>query len=294
MDSERLSIGHQSTQVKRVLTALVIVPVTLAAVFFAPAWLFTILALILALLAQREFFDIAEAAKIRAYRWIAYTVTTLLALRMSPPMAILAETGHLPVPTLAMILIAGLIAALIRAVLLPERIDRALSDAGLTALGLLYPGLLLLLVLPIREVPGGAWWLLYLFVVVWSGDIAAYYAGRAWGERKLAPRVSPNKTWAGTVASLLASIVFGGLSLGWIFAHAEGRSLFAGLVTGALLAVPFNVAAQFGDLAESVCKRAAGVKDSGQILPGHGGILDRIDALLLALPCLWYYLAFRG
>src|SRR6185312_14926355 len=131
-------------------------------------------------------------------------------------------------------------------------------------------------------------------VCVWAGDTAALYFGRAIGGKKLAPRLSPGKTWAGSIASLVAALLCaGGLdALGnQLAAHGDGRLyLSAHWWAILLLAALLNVAAQVGDLLESAIKRGANVKDSGTLLPGHGGILDRIDALLLAAPVLWFTL----
>jgi phosphatidate cytidylyltransferase len=128
--------------------------------------------------------------------------------------------------------------------------------------------------------------------VVWAGDIAALYVGRAWGRHKLAPTLSPNKTWEGAIGSVLGSLVVAGglLALSAQLANWNiVRLSFHGEIWYWLvLAVIVNGAAQVGDLAESALKRSVGVKDSGAILPGHGGILDRIDALLLAAPVMWY------
>jgi phosphatidate cytidylyltransferase len=143
--------------------------------------------------------------------------------------------------------------------------------------------------------------------VVWSGDIFAYFVGKAIGRHLMSPCISPKKTWEGAAASVIASVVVGWL----LFSHAEQISsalLSAGLITRAngmfglevpatepvvVLTIVLNVAAQLGDLVESLIKRGAGVKDSGAILPGHGGMLDRIDALLFAAPVLWYWAAWR-
>jgi phosphatidate cytidylyltransferase len=128
--------------------------------------------------------------------------------------------------------------------------------------------------------------------VVWAGDITALYVGRAWGRHKLAPNLSPNKTWEGAIGSLAGSLVAaGGLwSLAaWLETLNSARLSYPDEVGYWLvLACVVNAAAQVGDLAESALKRSAGVKDSGNLLPGHGGVLDRIDALLLAAPVLWY------
>ena len=139
--------------------------------------------------------------------------------------------------------------------------------------------------------------LLFLFCVVWAGDIAALYVGRYLGRRKMAPGLSPKKTWEGAVGSVAAGVLVAGglLALAyWLqtlnsVAISYSDSIWFWLV----IAVVVNVAAQVGDLAESALKRSAGVKDSGTLLPGHGGMLDRIDALLLAAPVLWYAQVIR-
>jgi phosphatidate cytidylyltransferase len=152
----------------------------------------------------------------------------------------------------------------------------------------------------LSEQENGPSLLLFLFLVVWAGDIAALYVGRAWGRRKLAPLISPGKTWEGSAASVVGSVSIGlalVLLAGMLARRNGGLSTllsFPGSVMGwVALAVVLNVAAQVGDLIESAIKRGAGVKDSGSMLPGHGGMLDRIDALLVAAPVLWYALLLQ-
>jgi phosphatidate cytidylyltransferase len=134
-------------------------------------------------------------------------------------------------------------------------------------------------------------------VCVWAGDIAALYIGRAFGKRKLAPRLSPGKTWLGSIASIAGSMLAAGLVIfiaDTLTAHGNTLLHIAEpLWQSLLLAAILNIAAQLGDLLESDIKRGAGVKDSGTMLPGHGGILDRIDALLLAAPVLWFALLLK-
>jgi len=161
----------------------------------------------------------------------------------------------------------------------------------------------------LRLLPGGYSWLflMYLFLTVWSGDIFAFYVGRAIGKHKLAPRISPNKTWEGAVAAVVGAAVIGliwihsapslstrlaRLSPGTPLSAQEVKVLFP-TVTMIVLTIVVNIAAQLGDLVESMIKRGAGAKDSGTLLPGHGGILDRIDALLFAAPVVWYYAYYR-
>ncbi len=122
--------------------------------------------------------------------------------------------------------------------------------------------------------------LLFAMVIIWVGDTAAYFVGRSIGKYKLAPHLSPKKTWEGTVASFLGSLI-----VAFVFA----RYMTVPLKHLLGMAAVGNVAGQVGDLLESAYKRSAGIKDSGSILPGHGGVLDRIDALILAIPVVWYY-----
>jgi len=138
---------------------------------------------------------------------------------------------------------------------------------------------------------------LFLMVCVWSGDIAALYIGRAFGRHKLAPRISPGKTWEGSIASILGSLLAAGLVI-WAGDILTARGNLILHITEPIwqtltLAAVLNIAAQLGDLLESAVKRGAGVKDSGTMLPGHGGILDRIDALLVAAPVLWFALLLK-
>ncbi|HEX5432979.1 MAG TPA: phosphatidate cytidylyltransferase, partial [Candidatus Angelobacter sp.] len=152
--------------------------------------------------------------------------------------------------------------------------------------------------------------IIFILFSVWSGDIAAYYVGRSMGRHKLAPVVSPNKSWEGALASIAASVVVaifvfhyawqisGLFSRPWLNAHwvfppsANLPFLIVPWAQVIILGAATNIAAQFGDLFESALKRSAGIKDSGTLLPGHGGILDRIDALLFAIPVVWYYAVF--
>ena len=121
---------------------------------------------------------------------------------------------------------------------------------------------------------------LFLLVLLWVGDSLAYFAGRSVGRYKMAPEVSPGKTWEGAAANLLGSVLVGVAGARWIALPPVHLAAMAGLA---------NVAGQLGDLAESAYKRSAGVKDSGTILPGHGGMLDRVDSLIFATPVVWYY-----
>ena len=131
------------------------------------------------------------------------------------------------------------------------------------------------------------WWLVFGLVVSWIGDTGAYYVGRRYGRHKLAPQVSPKKTWEGAIASAAVSGLAGGLAMPRLIPG-------VGIGEALVLALAANIAGQVGDLAESAIKRGAGVKDSGTLLPGHGGLLDRVDSSMFALPVLYAILAAIG
>jgi len=159
--------------------------------------------------------------------------------------------------------------------------------------------------LQLREQWQGSFFLLYLLLLVWAGDIFAYFIGKPFGRHRMSPRISPNKTWEGAIASVIASVAVGILmfhyaqpiSSALMQAHLIERQngIFGqtSLISVIVLSIVLNIAAQVGDLVESLIKRGAGVKDSGAILPGHGGMLDRVDALLFAAPVLWCFTAWH-
>jgi phosphatidate cytidylyltransferase len=274
---------------KRLLTALVLIVLVVALILLGKPWMVTLAAGLVAALAALEFRQIASAGGNPIPLW-----WTLAAIAL-----FFAATFLRPQDTITAVVFATLFLFSWNALRTP--LNRVLPE---TAAGLL---LLIYIAYPLTLIPqiwnrsegDGTVLVFFLFLCVWSGDIAALYIGKRFGRRKLAPQLSPNKTWAGAIASILASVVFGvGLILygDWLTAHGSG---FTRLHTDApwwqwlLLAILLNAAAQFGDLLESALKRGAGIKDSGTLLPGHGGLLDRIDALLLAAPILWFVLVAR-
>ncbi len=295
---------------KRVLTALVLIPLVLLAVFRAPAPLFTALVAVVAVMAAREFVDLVQHYNVSPFRMPTFVTVAL----MFAALIIRSAQTTMTTPTIAVealfyiVFTAMAFGTFVFLVIGMLRRDLATSypaaSASFFALG--YCGVPLLLLANVRQQWAGAFLILYLFLVVWTGDTAAYYIGRAIGRNKMAPRVSPGKSWEGGIASFLASIGVGIL----VFHYAQNISsalLRIGLIerwqgylappppllTVILLSGSLNITAQFGDLVESLLKRGAGVKDSGSLLPGHGGVLDRIDALLFAAPVLWFYAALR-
>lgn len=252
---------------KRVLTALVLVPLVTGVVFMAPPVVVVGGLALTALLCLREFFDIVGTSDVRPFRIIGYVVTTVLVTTSD----LLEAEFFTGVVALLLILWLGL------------RRSMAGKSMGATFLGMVYVGGPFALARELHLF--NPHWLFWVLFLNWIGDSAAYYAGRAFGHHKLAPRVSPNKTWEGSVASTVMSTVVGVTY--WVyFALEPAINIYAVI----LVAVLVNIAGQVGDLAESLLKRRVGLKDSGDMLPGHGGILDRVDGVLFSVPVLYWLL----
>jgi len=280
---------------KRVLTAAVLIPVVLAIIFLTPVPVFALFVAAVALLAAREYLGLLKSYGMEPLFTATYAVLGVVFL-----IAVLAGMtglGFLPRSALVFFLPVLAIGSFVVFALAMRRPDlrTAFPSAALSMVAVLYVGLPLLLivemVLRAKFDTRGRMTVLILLLFVWIGDTAAYYAGRAFGRHKMAPRISPGKTWEGAVASVLGAAAVGVLA--WQLLPRYGWGDDTTLANWIVLAIVVNVAAQAGDLVESMIKRGAGVKDSGSLLPGHGGMLDRIDALLFAAPAMWYYPEIR-
>lgn len=167
------------------------------------------------------------------------------------------------------------------------------TDLTVTLAGVLYLGWLGAYFISLRALPEGKWWVLMALPAIWFTDGGAYLIGRRWGRRKLAPRLSPHKTWEGYLAGVLAGAL-GTALLGGIWRVGAGPETLIAPWRGALLGLVLAVAAPLGDLGASMIKRQAGVKDSGRLFPGHGGALDRIDTWLWAVALGYHLLLWLG
>ena len=280
---------------KRILTALVLIPIVLVLVFLGPRWqwLFTLAVATVAALAGWEYMALSRRCGANPPR-----IATMVAL-----LALFAVDFEWPDLTPALFGILGL--GLLVYCTFFKPVEETIADASASIFCLLYTGLTLIALPALREQANGPSLLVFLLFVVWAGDTAAYYAGRAWGRHKMAPSLSPGKTWEVAIASVAGSVVVAAVlvSLATVMQEPSNSAIISWLeraFPSAVLSYPddfwywvglaavINVAGQVGDLAESALKRSARVKDSGNLLPGHGGVLDRIDALLLAGPVLWY------
>jgi len=266
---------------KRIITALILIPLVLLLVFLGPKWLVTLAVAAVATMAAWEYLGLAEKTGANPPR--AAVLVAILAL----------FAGNSAWPDQTAAVLGALSLGLLVYCIFSRPVEQVLADAATAIFGLFYAGFTLTALPALIAQTNGPSLVVFLLCVVWAGDIAALYVGRAWGRHKLAPMLSPNKSWEGSAASVAGSLLVAGglLWLAHLFVTQWDRvwlSYPEDVWYWLALAVVVNVAAQVGDLAESALKRSAGVKDSGTLLPGHGGVLDRIDALLLAAPVLWY------
>jgi len=293
---------------KRIATAVVLIPIVLALILRAPVWVLAIVAGIVALLTIHEFLKLTESYGVAPMGWPTHLFAGVFFLML----AVSSGTDTPLLSTGKFLVVLGFSAAIVPFIFLTramrgEDLRAGYPAAAASVFAFTYITLPMGMLVQLRQQWAGAFYLLYLLLVVWAGDIFAYFVGKSVGRHLMAPRISPKKTWEGAAASLIASV-----GVGWLLFHyalplsmallraglIERRDGMFGLEQPAmvpviLLTILLNVAAQLGDLVESLIKRGAGVKDSGAILPGHGGMLDRIDALLFAAPVLWYYAAWR-
>ena len=294
--------------IKRIATAVVLIPIVLLLVLRAPVPVVAVVTAIVALLTVQEFLKLTESYGVQPMRKPTYALVILFFLLL----IMNAGQGKPLLATDIFGIAAACAAAIATFILLTialrrENLATGYPAAAASAFAFSYIALPLAMLVQLRQQWAGAFLILYLLLVVWSGDIFAYFIGKSMGRHLMAPRISPKKTWEGAIASIVASLLIGS-TLFYYSSQVSAAFLQWGLIQRrdgmfglerpallpslALTAV-LNIAAQLGDLVESLIKRGAGVKDSGALLPGHGGMLDRIDALLFAAPVLWIWAAWR-
>ncbi len=247
---------------KRILSALVGIPLVLAAVFLTGRGVFLGVILVLFLIALWEYLRLCRVG-----------AGLTLAAMTGGALSVAAVSAGMEFAFFGVGLLLVLVASLWR-VDDPERRFRALAEA---VLGMAYLGFSLICFYRLREIPGGAFWLVLLLAVVWGGDSLAFYGGSRFGKKLLAAQVSPRKTRGGAAWGVAGSVA-GGVVLAGLFRTGLPLSRVV------YLSIMVGVAGQLGDLLQSLWKRAKGAKDSGNLIPGHGGLLDRIDSILLGVP----------
>jgi phosphatidate cytidylyltransferase len=279
----------------RLLTALIALPILILSIvlpYFLPDysaanWLFLLIAALAFGAGLFEFFTLTKKLELKADASIAYlgAAAFFVAFFFDAP----AKAPDFLILTVVLFLIAALITQTFR---FQKDFSKMLTGIGVTVFGVLYVAFLGGFIVSMRVgfentlVPFLSTKLLaFFFFVVMGADVGAYYVGKNFGKHKLIPKVSPNKTWEGVIGGLVLSSIFAALASAWFFPELSYKLSIP-------LAVVMSLIGVFGDLAESAMKRGSDAKDAASILPGHGGLLDRLDSLLFNAPILYYFARF--
>jgi phosphatidate cytidylyltransferase len=267
---------------KRILTAVAVLPFLIASILISSLWwVFVLLAAAAMVVGLWEFYLLAKKLKLQpeaAAGYIAGAALITIPLQNDPANVLLV----------LFVIIAVTIGTLIAITLRGAPFEKMIPSVGATLLGVLYIPLLGSHLVALRTgfpQPLSAHLLSFFFLVLMGSDAGAYYTGRALGKRKLAPSISPGKTWEGAAGGLIAALAMAALAHFWFFSELPLKYMLP-------LAAIMTVLGILGDLAESALKRGAGAKDAANLLPGHGGILDRLDSLLFNAPLIYYFARF--
>lgn len=261
---------------RRALSTVVLLPLFLWLVMAGPLWLYGAIIVLVGALGQWEFTGMFERAGVRTMRALGLVGGVLV-------------TASFALPVSERVVLTAVLLGALTAALWWQRLGQLeWQPAVVTIFGILYVNWLLGYAFWLRDLEAGKEWVLLLVWVTWLGETAAYMVGSTAGRHRLAPLVSPKKTVEGAVAQLVVSVLAAVIAHAWFF-HALG------LVGAAGVGLVLGVSGQIGDLVESALKRSVGTKDTSSLIPGHGGMLDRIDSLLFNTPVLFYCAAhLRG
>ncbi len=260
---------------KKVWTGIIIVPPVILLIALGPPLVLPLMVLLATFFGLSEFYNLAlpQSKGIERYVGIGFglglsVVNSYGGPKLAPPFFVFLLL------TLSVLYMVS-----------SQDLSSTIAYIGITLFGIFYIGFLLSHISLIRNLTDGKLWALFLIVTVWAGDISAFLSGSLWGKHKLYPKISPKKTYEGLAGAIIGSV---------IVAFFYGLLFLPGLRTGLciLLAVGLGVLGQVGDFTESMVKRSAQVKDSGALIPGHGGMLDRLDSFLFSAPFLHYSLLY--
>lgn len=287
---------------QRVITALLLVPIPVAAIWFGEPW-FTSLVAIFGLLAAFEFYRLGSSAKASPVTYVGLFFTLLFIISRNPDLISRLETSLDPALISSLILAAAVVLTFTW-ILLRGQKEGAIASWAWTIAGILYVGWLFGHVVALRGLTNGYGddtigrnWVFLVLLATVTSDTLAFFIGSAIGRHKLAPQISPNKTWEGAIAGIIGAAVF---SLLFVPTHIFGLNSAIHIQTlsygeAILLGALVSIFGQLGDLTESLLKRNAKVKDSGNLFPGHGGVLDRLDSIIFAGVVVYYFaVLFNG
>jgi phosphatidate cytidylyltransferase len=270
---------------QRIITALWGIPLLVAIIWFGEPW-FTVILAVWGALAAFEFYRLVSAAKVPPLTYYGLVWTALLvASRNSQLISFLDPYLSTSQLTPLLITLAAVL-SLVWLVLRPQKSESFTSWAW-TMAGIIYIGWLLSYLVGLRDFENGRNWIFLALFVTFASDTAAFFVGRALGKHKLAPKISPAKTWEGAIAG-----VFGAMLVSLFFLLPTPLKLPLAAWQAVILGLFISIFGQFGDLAESLFKRNMGAKDSGRLIPGHGGVLDRMDSVVFAGLVVYYYVVW--
>ena len=260
---------------RKVWTGIYAVPPLVALIIWGPPFVLSLMIFLATLLGLREFYHLTLPQSKGGVRMMGIGLGLLVSIAIS------YGSAEIVYPLLAFLLLILFVLFMGTS----EDLLSATSSAGVAFLGIFYIGFLLSHVSLIRQLTNGTRWVLFLIATVWAGDIFAFLCGSLFGKHKLYPKISPNKTYEGLAGAILGSAL-AALVFTSLFIPGSGRGF------SILLGVSMGILGQFGDFTESMLKRSAQVKDSGSLIPGHGGMLDRLDSFLFSAPFLYYSLLY--
>lgn len=258
----------------RILSALCFLPLLILLVHYGSPLHFLLLIVVVIGLGLLEFYRMLASQGFPCRQWLGLSLG--LTLPVAFYMGGMASQG-VAAAIVVLIVVAGVFAR--------QETVISLQSTAYTLLGVFYVSWLLSHVLLLRGLAHGQYYVFYIFLVVWLGDAAALYVGTLLGRHKLVPSISPGKTIEGAIGGLIGSV--GGALLGRLWLH-DHFTFAHSVVMGGMLAL----LGQLGDLSESLLKRSTGAKDSAHLIPGHGGILDKVDGILFSAPAMYYYLVY--
>ncbi|MGA8409736.1 MAG: phosphatidate cytidylyltransferase [Candidatus Acidiferrales bacterium] len=280
----------------RIATAAVLIPIVVALVWWSPPAVVAVLAALVAILALFEFFELGGRVGLRAFKKWTYFCTALIFYAQYSAGFLIkhsfaegisivrdAAGGALSIEAALLVFIFGCVSL---GLFTRRPLHEVLPAIAISSAGIFFIALPFSYIVRLNEIDQvGRQLVIFTLVLVWAGDMLAYFVGKGLGRLPMAPALSPKKTWEGAIGNVVASML-----VAVVFAHWMRMDLLVPL----LIAAVANIAGQAGDLIESAYKRGASVKDSGALLPGHGGMLDRIDSLILAVPVVWALYQWLG